>query len=88
MKCIVCNASYEMSEADRKQCGLHEPAYCSVACFIRRNDGRKPGNDDLWNIHTGPVTRLPPMRPKVGLTVFTHPSRKHASARGKFKSYL
>lgn len=88
MKCIVCNSSYEMSEADRKQNGLHEPAYCCVACFVRRNNGRLPAKDDLWNIHTGPVDRLAPVSPKVTHIKFTRLTRKHPGAKGKFRTYL
>lgn len=58
MKCIVCNSSFELSAEDNKKKFMHDPAYCSVACFIRHND-RKPAKEDMWNIHVGPVQKLP-----------------------------
>lgn len=75
MKCIVCNSTFEMSQTDYDRRGMHEPAYCSESCFIKHHDGAAPQEDDLWNIHTGPVTKVQPAgraRPE-GLTLDVQP---------------
>lgn len=84
MKCIVCNASFEMSEADRSKHGVHEPAYCSVGCFVNRNDGKKPTDDDMWNIHTGPVSKLAQVKTHLPL----RPQRKPYANKRRISPYL